>query len=135
MSVNGAQTFTITNIGNQTVTSLAIEFSYSTPGVLSHVANLSNLSGSSSFTGSSVTVTPSGGIAPGGTRTFTVDYFYVSGPVEVYDYGNILVTPTSAAGTGVQRNSTIAFYIDGDGSGYPEGPPPPLPPGPPVQEN
>ena len=108
------QTFTIGNTGNQTITSLALAFTYTNDNTatISHSANLSNLGGASNFSGSSITVNPPGGIAPGASQTFTVDYNYVSGQPDSYQYANILVTPTSAAGTGTQQNSTITLYID-----------------------
>jgi hypothetical protein len=132
MSVGGAQTFTISADGNQTITSVALEFTYTieNTATISHSANLSNLGGSSSFTGSSITVNPPGGIAPGTSKTFSVDYNYVSGQVDAYQFANILVTPTSAAGTGTQRNSTISLYIDSTAPfDYPGVPPEGGPPG------
>lgn len=108
-----AQTFTLTNTG--TATSQLDKIVFNTPVGLSHAADLTNFGGPANFTGTSFTVTnPS--LSPNQTRTFTLDYLYVSGTA------------------GTRNGSVTVFYIGGQScaaqTSITVGQAPPAPPAP-----
>lgn len=99
-----AQTFTVRNNGQQSFELTGIQFN--TPTGISHVANLANL-----FTGASQTFTGnvyagSTTLAPGATRSFSVDHFYVSGAASSAPRtGSIIVTASGG------RSATIVTNV------------------------
>lgn len=112
-----AQTFNITNSGTES--SLLDRIEFDTPAGLSHSADLTLLGGPSNFTGNSFTVA-SQNIEAGQSKSFSIDYQYVSGP------------------SGTRIGTISAYYVGGQVCAAqttinvtvsPAPPPPPPPPG------
>ena len=115
-----AQTFTLTNSGDSA--SLLDKIVFDTPSGLAHTADMTNFGGSATFSDATFTVVTQK-LEPGQSKTFTVDYMYVSGAV------------------GTKTGSVAAFYVGGqtcaaqttiEVAAPPAPPPPPPPPAPPV---
>lgn len=95
-----AKTFTISNLGSQSITVTGITFN--TPTGISHTANLTGLGGIAVFTGATATVSKI--IPAAGTATFSVDHSYVSG-IAGTKTGTIQITGTNGASCTI--NTTI----------------------------
>lgn len=89
-----AQTFTLLNNGNSAYNITL--FTFTTPSGLTHRANLSNFGGSSTFSGTSYICFTA--MAPGQSRTFDLEYNYVSGPADTR-IGSVTIGTDSAAST------------------------------------
>lgn len=109
-----AQTFTISNPGTPTVTQVKLIFP--TINVGTHTADLSNLGGSSAFTGSDTGfITLSSPLANGQSVTFDVDYAYAQGSIGASQTGNIQVIGKTAAAS--QDTELIAVTVNVGGTG------------------
>lgn len=86
-----SQTFTVTNVGSMTV--ILDQFVFETPAGLRHVANLVNFGGPTNVTANTFIVTVPI-LTPTQSKTFTVDYEFLSGLPGVR-HGNIYVSSTT----------------------------------------
>ena len=98
-----AKYYSITNCGT---TRLKInQFSFGTPDGVTHVADLANFGGSSSFTDTAF-IAPDTELAPGQSKIFSIDYAYLSGPTGI-KHGNITVSSMSGKIASIQTTIDV----------------------------